>query len=155
MEARHFGNADHCPRARRTDGRSATLTNPDTAVAYIRLQEFTYLLVWEIPALPARPTLMPIPFPVPSGVTKGRKFRLTWISYEALAVVHRYIEVERAATAEAATWLPLRGGEIRSSSLSPTDGAGGSTVSAPAGTASPGRAPPTGCSRGVVPACWR
>ena len=73
----------------------------------LRLQEFTYLLVWEIPALPARPTSMPIPFPVPSGVTKGRKFRLTWISYEALAVVHRYIEVERAATAEAATWLPL------------------------------------------------
>ena len=72
----------------------------------LRLQEFTYLLVWEIPALPSRPTSMPIPFPVPSGITKGRKFRLTWISYEALAEVHRYIELERAATAEAATWLP-------------------------------------------------
>src|SRR5260370_22308337 len=49
---------------------------------------------------------MPIPFPVPSGITKGRKFRLTRISYEALAEVHRYIELERAATAGAATWLP-------------------------------------------------
>jgi site-specific recombinase XerD len=75
----------------------------------LRLQEFTYLLVWEIPALPARATRMPVPFPVPSGVTKGRKFRVTWISYEALAVVHRYIEVERAATAQTTTWLPPAG----------------------------------------------
>ena len=72
----------------------------------LRLQEFSYLLAWEIPALPARPATMPIPFPVPSGVTKGRKFRVTWISYEALAEVHRYIELERAANAETATWLP-------------------------------------------------
>jgi len=50
VEARHFGNADHCPRARRTDGRSATLTNPDTAVAYIRLTEWASVLDVELPS---------------------------------------------------------------------------------------------------------
>jgi len=43
----------------------------------VRLQEFSYLLPYEISALPPRPTAMPIPFPVPAGVTKGRKFRTT------------------------------------------------------------------------------
>ena len=51
----------------------------------LRLQEFSYLLAYEIPALPPAPTGVPIPFPVPAGVTKGRKFRTTWIAYEALA----------------------------------------------------------------------
>ncbi len=35
MEARHFGSADRCPRGRHAAGRSATPTNPDTAVAHI------------------------------------------------------------------------------------------------------------------------
>jgi site-specific recombinase XerD len=68
----------------------------------LRLQEFSYLLCYEIPPLPARPTPAPIPFPVPEGVTKGRKFRTTWISYDALAAVHHYLELDRAA--------PPRGG---------------------------------------------
>jgi integrase len=74
----------------------------------LRLQEFTYLLPWEIPALPPEPTTAPIPFPVPSGVTKGRKFRTTWTSYEALASVHDYVELDRAATAEGSRWRPPR-----------------------------------------------
>ncbi len=74
----------------------------------LRLQEFTYLLPYEIPALPPRPTPVPIPFPVPAGVTKGRKFRTTWISYDALAAVHHYLELDRAATAEGSTWRPSR-----------------------------------------------
>jgi len=37
----------------------------------LRLQEFTYLLVYEIPALPLKPTTAPIPFPVPSGVPRA------------------------------------------------------------------------------------
>ncbi len=72
----------------------------------LRRQEFTYLLPWEIPALPARPTTMPVPFPVPAGVTKGRKFRTTWVSYDALAEVHRYLELDRAATADGSPWRP-------------------------------------------------
>ncbi|NGO13540.1 hypothetical protein G5C60_39575 [Streptomyces sp. HC44] len=42
-------------------------------------QEFTHLLPWEIPALPSEPTMVLIPFPVMAGITKGRKFRTTWI----------------------------------------------------------------------------
>jgi site-specific recombinase XerD len=74
----------------------------------LRLQEFSYLLVWEIPALPAAVTAIPIPFPVPAGVSKGRKFRITWISYEALAAVHHYLDLERAATTEGSSWRPAQ-----------------------------------------------
>jgi site-specific recombinase XerD len=72
----------------------------------LRLQEFSYLLSYEIPALPPGPARAPIPFPVPAGVTKGRKFRITWISYEALAAVHHYLELDRPATADRSGWLP-------------------------------------------------
>ena len=74
----------------------------------LRLAEFSHLLVYEIPALPPRPTPVPIPFPVPAGVTKGRKFRTTWISYEALAAVHHYLELDRAATVDGSAWSPPR-----------------------------------------------
>jgi integrase len=74
----------------------------------LRLQEFSYLLAYEIPALPPKPTAVPIPFPVPAGVTKGRKFRTTWISYEALAGVRQYVELERSATVDAVAWSPPR-----------------------------------------------
>jgi hypothetical protein len=43
----------------------------------LRLQEFTFLLPWEIPALPPSPTMVPISFVVPAGITKGRKLRTT------------------------------------------------------------------------------
>jgi site-specific recombinase XerD len=72
----------------------------------LRLQEFSNLLAYEIPALPPKPTEVPIPFPVPSGVTKGRKFRTTWISYSALAAVHQYLDLDRPATADGTSWLP-------------------------------------------------
>lgn len=74
----------------------------------LRLAEFSCLLAYEIPPLPAKPTPVPIPFPVPAGVTKGRKFRTTWISYEALAAVHHYLELDRPATADGSDWLPPR-----------------------------------------------
>lgn len=72
----------------------------------LRLQEFSYLLAWEVPALPPKATAVPIPFPVPAGVTKGRKFRTTWISYEALAAVHQYLDLDRAATVDGTMWRP-------------------------------------------------
>ncbi|MFJ2202834.1 site-specific integrase [Streptomyces violaceusniger] len=74
----------------------------------LRLQEFTYLLPWEIPPLPPEPTAVPIPFPVPAGITKGKKFRTTWTSYEALTGVHAYLELDRAATAGGSGWRPPR-----------------------------------------------
>jgi integrase len=75
----------------------------------LRLQEFTYLLTWEVPPLPPKPTQAPIPFPVPAGVTKGRKFRTTWISYDALEAVHRYLDLDRAAAADSSPWRPPGG----------------------------------------------
>jgi len=72
----------------------------------LRLREFSYLLVYE---MPAQPTPVPIPFPVPKRVTKGRKFRTTWISYEALAAVHHYLELDRPATADSSAWRAPQG----------------------------------------------
>lgn len=74
----------------------------------LRLQEFTYLLPYEIPALPPQPVAVPIPFLVPAGVTKGRKARTTWISYEALTAVRQYLELDRAVTADGSAWRPPR-----------------------------------------------
>jgi integrase len=72
----------------------------------LRLGEFTSLLPWEIPALPPAPTAIPIPFPVPGSITKGRKFRTTWISYDALVGLHDYLQLDRAATTEGSGWRP-------------------------------------------------
>jgi len=72
----------------------------------LRCQEFTYLLVAEIPPLPCAPARLPILFPVPASVAKGGKFRTTWISYEALAGVRRYLELERPLAAEGSQWMP-------------------------------------------------
>lgn len=78
----------------------------------MRLQEFSSLLTWEIPPLPPQRVQAPIPFPVPSGIAKGRKFRTTWISYDALAAVHHYLEVDRPATVDGTGWRPAaRAGE--------------------------------------------
>lgn len=63
----------------------------------LRRREFTYLLVYEIPALPPRPTLVPIRFPVPHRLAKGSKPRTTWIDHSALEHLHNYIELERNA----------------------------------------------------------
>lgn len=73
----------------------------------LRAAEFSSLLVWEIPPLPQRRQDFPIPFPVPAGVTKGTKYRTTWIDYDALAGVHRYIELDRAANVEGSSWMPV------------------------------------------------
>ena len=74
----------------------------------LRLGEFTHLLPWEIPALPPAPTVIPIPLAVPAGITKGRKFRTTWISYDALAGLHDYLQLDRAAVTDGSAWRPPR-----------------------------------------------
>ena len=74
----------------------------------LRLSEFTHLLRWEIPPMPPTPTAIPIPFPVPGGITKGRKFRTTWISYEALVGLHDYQQLDRAAATDGSNWRPPR-----------------------------------------------
>lgn len=75
----------------------------------LRAREFTCLLAAEVPPLPAVPTSLPIPFPVPAGIAKGGKFRTTWISYEALAQVHRYLGLHRPLAAAGSAWRPPRG----------------------------------------------
>jgi hypothetical protein len=72
----------------------------------LRRQEFTCLLVPEIPALPPKPSALPIPFRVPAGVTKGRKYRTTWITYQALVEVHHYLDLARPLVVEGSTWRP-------------------------------------------------
>jgi integrase len=72
----------------------------------LRRQEFTHLTIYEVPPLPARPRTLPVLFPLSHAITKGQKARTSWISYEALAEVHQYIELDRAASAEGFTWRP-------------------------------------------------
>jgi site-specific recombinase XerD len=74
----------------------------------LRRQEFTHLLVHEVPPLPAAPNVVPIRLPVPAGITKGRKQRTTWVSYEALAAVHRYCTLERPLAVDGSRWQPDR-----------------------------------------------
>jgi len=54
----------------------------------LRRREFTHLLVYEVPALPAQRSVLPVLFPVARSIAKGGKPRTTWIDYEALARVH-------------------------------------------------------------------
>lgn len=75
----------------------------------LRLSEFTHLLIWEIPPLPPRPTHAPISFSVPASIAKGSKPRETWISYNALVRVHRYLDLDRPAAATGSSWLPRSG----------------------------------------------
>ena len=42
------------------------------------------------------------------GITKGRKFRTTWSSYDALAGLHDYLRLDRAAVTEGSDWRPPR-----------------------------------------------
>lgn len=78
----------------------------------LRRREFTYLLAPEVPPLPPEPTTLPILLPVPGAITKGRKQRTTWISYEALTAVHRYMGLDRALATSDSSWRPdLRHGE--------------------------------------------
>lgn len=72
----------------------------------LRRQEFTHLLAVEIPALPRKRSPLPVPFPLPAGVTKGRKFRTTWVDYDALAEVHRYLRLTRPLAADGSPWQP-------------------------------------------------
>ncbi|MFE2937311.1 site-specific integrase [Streptomyces sp. NPDC059278] len=70
----------------------------------MRSREFTYLLVHEVPTLPAEPTEVPIPWVVPELGTKGRKLRTTWIDYARLAAVHSYIALDREMSR--GSWRP-------------------------------------------------
>jgi integrase len=101
-----------CPDGTGDDGYRGRELDRNAAVGQLALatglrrQEFTYLLAVEVPLLPARGGGLPIAFPVPGAVTKGRKFRTTWVSYEALAQVHGYLRLARPLVCEGSRWRP-------------------------------------------------
>jgi integrase len=75
----------------------------------LRRQEFTYLLIYEIPpSVPSSAGKLPVPFPVPAAVTKGRKHRTTWTDRASLEAVHQYAGLDRAAAADGSPWRPPR-----------------------------------------------
>ncbi|MFC1410764.1 site-specific integrase [Streptacidiphilus sp. N1-12] len=61
-----------------------------------RAQEFTHLLIYELPRAPARRTEVPIRFRLAAAITKGKKARETWASWDSLAKMGQYIELDRA-----------------------------------------------------------
>jgi hypothetical protein len=100
-------------RYRERHGQSGKKSDPGDAFVLAGLlrtdrHQHRCLLTYEIPELPPEPAAIPVPFPVLTGITKGRKFRTTWMSYEALAAVHHYLKLDRAATVDGSTWLPPR-----------------------------------------------
>lgn len=72
----------------------------------LRKREFTYLLAPEVPPLPPEPTELPILMPVAGKIAKGGKLRTTWVSYDALAAMHRYLELERPLATVGSSWRP-------------------------------------------------
>ncbi|GAA3123642.1 hypothetical protein [Nonomuraea salmonea] len=98
------GTSDDGYRGREL-GRNAAMGELVLATG-LRRQEFTHLLVYEVPPLPRERSVVPIPFAAGHGVTKGSKQRMTWISYDALAKVHDYIELERPLAADGSPWRP-------------------------------------------------
>ncbi|MBV9448310.1 MAG: site-specific integrase [Streptosporangiaceae bacterium] len=72
----------------------------------LRKREFTYLLAPEVPPLPPEPTVLPILLPVAGKIAKGGKQRTTWVSYDALAAVHRYRKLERPLATIGSSWRP-------------------------------------------------
>jgi len=88
----------------------------------LRLQEFTWLLAAEVPPLPAVPCSAPVRFPVPEGIAKGRKFRTTWVSYEALAEVHRYLDLARPLAVAGSRWRPACGEPLLVTGADPAGG---------------------------------
>ncbi|WP_131630800.1 tyrosine-type recombinase/integrase [Mycolicibacterium llatzerense] len=98
------GSADDTCRGREV-GRNSAMARAVMSSG-LRRQEFTYLLTYEVPPLPDRRTIVPVQFPLGRGVTKGAKPRTTWIDYDALAELHQYIALERAAASAESTWRP-------------------------------------------------
>jgi integrase len=98
------GERDRSFRGRET-GRNAAVIGLALASG-LRARELTYLTVFEVPSLPGRRTPIPVPLPLAPPTTKGGRGRSSWIDYDALARVHDYLVLERAATVRGSRWLP-------------------------------------------------
>jgi site-specific recombinase XerD len=89
----------------RETGRNAAVIGLALASG-LRAREFTYLTVYEVPALPARRSDVPVRLPVAPPTAKGGRGRCSWIDYDALARVHSYVKLERAVSVERSRWQP-------------------------------------------------
>jgi site-specific recombinase XerD len=98
------GDRDGAFRGRET-GRNVAVIGLALASG-LRSREFTYLTVYEVPPLPSRSTVVPIPLVIAPPTAKGGKGRSTWIDHEGLARVHDYIAWDRAATVAGCRWQP-------------------------------------------------
>lgn len=98
------GDRDASFRGRET-GRNAAVIGLALASG-LRASEFTHLTVFEIPPFPGRRTPIPVPLVLAPPTTKGGRGRSSWIDHDALASVHDYIVLERAATVHGSRWLP-------------------------------------------------
>ena len=98
------GDRDAAFRGRET-GRNTAVIGLALASG-LRAQEFTYLTAFEVPTLPRRRTPIPVALPLAPATVKGGRGRSSWIDYDALARVHDYIGLERAATVDGSRWLP-------------------------------------------------
>ena len=79
------------------------------ATSGMRSQEFSHLLVWELPARASTPDADLVALPVPAPITKGGKARTTWTSAAALAELHSYVALERSASVAGSDWRPPGG----------------------------------------------
>jgi site-specific recombinase XerD len=98
------GDRDASFQGRET-GRNAAVIGLALASG-LRAQELTHLTVFEVPPLPGRRTPIPVPLPLAPPTTKGGRGRSSWIDYDALARVHDYIVLERAAAVAGSRWQP-------------------------------------------------
>ncbi|HEY8700980.1 MAG TPA: site-specific integrase [Arthrobacter sp.] len=104
--------AGNDPAGERDDGFRGRETGRNAAMiglalsSGLRLQEFRHLTVYEVPPLPRRRTVVPVPMVLAPPTTKGRRGRSTWIDYDDLARVHDYIGWERAAATPGSRWRP-------------------------------------------------
>lgn len=89
----------------RETGRNAAVIGLALASG-LRADEFTHLTVYEVPPMPRRRSQVPIPLVLAPPTTKGGRGRSSWIDYDALARVHGYIALERAASVDGSRWQP-------------------------------------------------
>ncbi|WP_205327620.1 site-specific integrase [Glycomyces sp. YM15] len=98
------GDRDTRFRGRET-GRNAAVVGLALSSG-LRLQEFTFLTVHEVPPMPRRRTGVPQPLILAPPTAKGGRGRATWIEHDDLAAVWDYITMERSVAVEQSRWRP-------------------------------------------------
>jgi integrase len=74
----------------------------------LRAQEFTHLLTYELPSPSARRSEVPVRFRLAAQLTKGKKARETWASWDSLTEMAQYSDLDRAALVGGREYRPDR-----------------------------------------------